>query len=65
MEVQDSSVNNTNKEAIFKNCAPFTNSKTELNNTQGKSGEYIDRVMSMFDLTEYGDAYSTISGSLW
>ena len=26
-------VNNTNKEVIFKNCAPFTNCITEINNT--------------------------------
>ena len=27
-------VNKTNKKAIFKNCAPFTNCITEINNTQ-------------------------------
>ena len=27
-------VNNTNKKVIFKNCAPFTNCISEINNTQ-------------------------------
>ena len=27
-------VNKTNKKVIFKNCAPFTNCITEINNTQ-------------------------------
>ena len=26
--------NNTNKKVIFKNCAPFTNCISEINNTQ-------------------------------
>ena len=26
-------VNNTNKKVIFKNCAPFTNCISEMNNT--------------------------------
>ena len=30
----DSAVNNTNKKVIFKNCAPFTDCITEINNTQ-------------------------------
>ena len=27
-------VNSTNKKVIFKNCAPFTNCISEINNTQ-------------------------------
>ena len=27
-------VNNTNKKVIFKNCAPFTDCMTEINNVQ-------------------------------
>ena len=31
---EDAAVNNTNKKVIFKNCAPFTNCITEINNIQ-------------------------------
>ena len=31
---QDATANNTNKKVIFKNCAPFTNCISEINNTQ-------------------------------
>ena len=41
-------VNNTNKKVIFKNCAPFTNWKCEMNNSQGDNAKYIDRVMPMY-----------------
>ena len=30
----DADTNNTNKKVIFKNCAPFTNCITEINNPQ-------------------------------
>ena len=30
----DAAVDNNNKEVIFKNCAPFTNCISEINNTQ-------------------------------
>ena len=29
----NSDANNTNKKVIFKNCAPFTNYRSEINNT--------------------------------
>ena len=57
--------NNTNKKAIFKNCAPFTNCIIKINNTQIDNGEYIDIVMPMYNLIEYSDNYSKTSGSLW
>ena len=34
--------NNTNKKLIFKNCAPFTNCISKINNTQIDNAEYID-----------------------
>ena len=34
MAAADAAVNDTNKKVIFKNCAPFTNYITEINNTQ-------------------------------
>ena len=30
----DADANNTNKKVIFKNCAPFTNCRSEINNAQ-------------------------------
>ena len=58
-------VNNTNKEVIFKSCAPFTNCKRNVNNTEIDNAKYIDIVMSMYNLIEYSDNYSKNSGSLW
>ena len=54
-----------NKGIIFKNCPPFTESKGQINNTQTENVKYIDVVMLMYNLIEYIDTYSTISGSLW
>ena len=58
-------VNNVAKKVIFKNCAPFTNCISKINNTQIDNAEYIDTVMSMYNLIEYSDNYSKTSGSLW
>ena len=58
-------VNNTNKKLISKNCAPFTNCISKINNTQIDNAEYIDIVMPMYNLIEYSDNYSKTSGSLW
>ena len=57
--------NNSNKKVIFKNCAPFTNCISKINNTQIDNAEYIDIVMPMYNLIEYSDNYSKTSGSLW
>ena len=56
-------VNDTNKKVIFKNCTPFTDCITEINNTQ--TDEKIDVVMPMYNLIEYSDAYSKTLASLW
>ena len=56
---------NTNKKVIFKNCAPFPNCISKMNNTQIDIAEYIDIVMPMYNLIEYSDNYSKTSGSLW
>ena len=58
-------VNNINKKVIFKNCAPFTNSISEINNTQIDNAKDIDIVMSMYNLIEYSDNYAKTTGSLW
>ena len=57
--------NNTNKKVILKNCAPFTNCISKINNTQIDNAEYIDIVIPMYNLIEYSDNYSKTSGSLW
>ena len=57
--------NNTNKKVIFKNCAPFTSCISKINNEDIDNAEYIDIVMTMHNLIEYGDNYSKTSGSLW
>ena len=57
--------NNVNKKLIFKNCAPFTNCISEINNTQVDNTKDIDIAMLMYNLIEYSDNYSETSGSLW
>ena len=57
--------NNTDKKVIFKNCAPFTNCISKINNTQIDNTEYIDIIIPMYNLIEYSDNYSKTSGSLW
>ena len=41
--------NNRNEKVIFKNCAPFTNSISEINNTQVDDAHDIDAVIPMFN----------------
>ena len=57
--------NNTNKKVIFKNCAPFTNCISEINNTQIDNAKDIDIVMLMYKLIEYSDNYAKTTGCLW
>ena len=42
--------NNNNNKAIFKNCAPFTNCISEVNNTQIDNAKDIDIVMPMYNI---------------
>ena len=62
---QGAAVNNTNKKVIFKNCAPFTNCISEINNTQIDNAKDIDILMPMYNLIEYSDNYAKTTGSLW
>ena len=39
-----------NKGVVFKNCAPFTNCTSEINNTQIDNAKDIDIVMPMYSL---------------
>ena len=57
--------NNSNKKVIFKNCAPFTNCISEINNMQIDNAKDIDIVMPMYNLIEYSDNYAKTTGSLW
>ena len=49
---------------IFKNCAPFINFKSEINNADIDNAKDIDIVMAVYNLIEYNDNYSKTSGSL-
>ena len=53
------------KGVAFKNCAPFTNCISEINNTQIDNAKDIDIVVPMYNLIEYSDNYAKTSGSLW
>ena len=57
-------VNNINRKVIFKNCAPFTNCISEINNTQIDNVKDIDIVMSLYNLIEYSDNYVKTTGIL-
>ena len=53
------------KGIIFKNCAPFINCKSKINNRQIDNAKYIDIVIPMYNLIEYRDNDSKTSGGLW
>ena len=54
-----------NKEVIFKNCTPFTDCISDINNTQKDNAKYIDVVIPMYNLIKYGNNYLKTSRSLW
>ena len=58
-------VNNNDRKVIFKNCSPFTNCISEINNTQIGNANNIDIVMAMYNLIEYSDNYAKTTESLW
>ena len=49
----------------LENCTAFTNCISEINNTQIDNPKDIDVVMPVYNLIEYRDNYSKLSGSLW
>lgn len=49
--------NNAYKKIIFENCARFTNSMSEINNTQVHDAKDIIVVMSMYSLIQFSDKY--------
>ena len=60
----DAEANNTNKKVILKNCAPFTDCLSKINNTQEDNAKDSDLVMPMYNLIEYIDNYSKTFGNL-
>ena len=60
---EGAAASNVDKKVIFKNCAPFTNCISEINNTQIDNAK--DMLMPMYNLIEYSDNYTKTSGSLW
>ena len=57
------SPNNRNKKVIFKNCAPFTDCISEINNKEIDHTKGIDVVMKMYNLIKYTDNYMKTSGN--
>ena len=58
-------VDERNKGVIFKNCGPFTDCISKINNTQIDHAKHIDVIMPMYNLIEYNNNYLKTSGSLW
>ena len=56
--------NNRNKKVIFKNCAPFTDFRSKINNAQVDNAKDTDIVMPIYNLIEYSNNYSKTCGSL-
>ena len=54
-----------NTKVAFKNCAPFKDCRTEINDTFVDYADFINITMPMYNLIEYSDNYSDTSGSLW
>ena len=54
-----------NKGVAFKDCAPFLNCISEINNRQVDNAKDTDIVMPMYNLIEYSDNYVKTTGSLW
>ena len=63
--VPNTTAANNTKNIIIKNCAPFTNCLSEINNTQIDDAKDIDIVMPMYKLLEFSDNYPKKSRSLW
>ena len=49
---------NNNIQVVFKNCAPFTDCISKINNTKKDNAKDIDVVIPMYNLIEYSDNYS-------
>ena len=58
-------VDRNNKQAMFKNCAPFTDCITELNSAKVANKRNLDVVLPIYSFIEYSDNSSNTSGSLY
>ena len=56
---------NANTKVAFKNCAPFKECRTEINEAFVDEIEHINIAMPTYNLIEYSDSYPDTSGSLW
>ena len=55
---------NAATQVVFKNCAPFKDCRTEINDTFVDYVDSINIAMPMYTLIEHSGNYSDISGSL-
>ena len=62
---QRKQVLNAATQVVFKNCAPFENCRTEINDTFVDYADFINITIPMYNLIEYSDNYSDTSESLW
>ena len=56
---------NVGTNVAFNDCAPFTRCATPINDEHIDTAENVDIILPMYNLIEYSDNYSHISGSLW
>ena len=56
---------NAATQVIFKNCAPFKDCGTEINDTFVDYADFINIAMPRYNLMEYSDNYSDTSEILW
>ena len=52
-------------QVVFKNCAPFENCRTEINDTFVDYANFINIAIPIYNLMEYNDNYSDSSEGLW
>ena len=52
-------------QVVFKNCAPFKNCRTEINDIFIDNADVINITIPMYNSIEYSHNYSDTSGSLW
>ena len=57
--------NNAATQVVFKNCAPFKDCRTEINDTFVDYADFVNITIPMYNLIENSDNYSDTSGSFW
>ena len=65
METKSTTAYDNDKKVVFKDCSPFTNCISEINNTQIDNAKDIDAVLLVYKLIECGSNYSQTSVNLW